>query len=294
MTFCEFIMRGVFLESSFVWRRDLRFVLPWLWVFLFFVFLSGAGCARLPQVVPVPEDERLAVAQAFVNMLARQAQCNACLDAQVTVKLESLLQKGTVDGYLQLKSPAYLKFVGINPLGQPLLFLATDGAMFKYIAVLERKTYEGSVEAKTFVKYTPHGFDPAQGFSWLTGCLSATALQVGSVAKDEAGLGYWLEIKDAGDAGYRRVLFDMAGQKIIRQTVSGDSGKIEMVVSYDEFQELTSFPGCFLPGRVQVNSDKHTGATMVVFFSEWQAEATCDEKIYTVTSPAGFENILVK
>ncbi len=276
------------------WRRDLRFVWPRLVALLFFVLLGVAGCARLPQVIPVPEDERIAVAQAFVNLLERQVQCNACLDAQVTVKLESLLQKGTLDGYLQLKSPAYLKFIGINPLGQPLLFLGTDGAMFKYIAVMERKIYEGSVEAKAFVKYTPQGFDPAQGFSWLTGCLSATGLQVAGVAKDEEGLGYWLEIKDAGGADYRRVLFDLARQKIIRQTVSGDSGKTEMVVLYDDFQEVASSPGCFLPGRVEVNSDKHNGASLLVFFSEWQAESTCDEKIFTVTGPAGFENILVK
>lgn len=294
MTFCEFNMRGFCPESSFPWRRDLRGGLPRLAAVLFFVLFGVAGCARLPQAIPVPEDERVAVAQAFASMLARQVQCHACLDARVTVKLESLLQKGTLDGYLQLKSPAYLKFVGINPLGQPLLFLATDGAMFKYVAVMERKNYEGSVAAKAFVKYTPQGFDPAQGFSWLTGCLSPPGLEVVSVTRDETGLGYWLEIKDAGGGDYRRVLFDLDRQKILQQTVSGESGKTEMVVAYDEFQELPTSPGCFLPGRVEVNSDKHNGASLLVFYSEWQAESTCDEKIFTVPSPAGFENILVK
>ena len=266
-------------------------------IFFWFFLLVFAGCATLPRTIPVSPDEELVVRQAFLRMIQGQEPCGCCLDVQVTVKVEALLQKGTIDGDLQLRQPSHLKFVGINPFGQPLLFLATDGSNFRYISVTERKSFQGNVEAKLFRKYAPPGFHPEQGFNWLTGRLAGEGLQVISVALDEESLGYWLKIQAAGTPGYGRILFDMTARQIVRHAVLNRNGGTEMEVFYDDYRE-PAFPSdthdCRLPGRIEVRSGKHGSGSLVIFFNDWRQASGFSLKSFELPDPAGFEKVLVQ
>lgn len=267
-------------------------------VLLFGVYLLiAAGCATLPRTVSVPPDEELAVRQAFWSMIQGQQQCGSCLDAQATVKVEALLRKGTIDGDLQLMRPSHLKFIGINPFGQPLLFLATDGRSFRFISVTERKSFLGNVEGKAFRKYAPPGFDPEHGFHWLTGRLAAEGLEVVSVARDGESRGYWLEIRYDGDPGYGRILFDMNDRQIRRHAVLDQSGVPEMEALYDDYRE-PAFPSvsrdCRLPGSIEVHSGKHHGVSLAIFLSGWRQASDFTPKSFELPEPAGFEKIPVQ
>ncbi len=262
--------------------------LSWAGGLLLGLLLAGCGLlAPRPEAVLGPE--RAAVVGAFETMHRHQAHCRCCLDAAVAVTLKGLLGSGTVSGYLQAMSPSYLRFVGLNPLGQPLLLLVTDGERFQYLAVTESKEYIGSVRAETFVKYAPPGFQPREAYFWLTGRMPDGPLQVTEVTRADGSGCYWLMVNRGGQR--HRLLFDREAGRILRhQLLDGGEG-VEMDVVYED-PKAVGAAGCLLPARLSVTTDRHSG-TLVVVLSDWREEVALSKHDFTFDRPPGFTEVVV-
>ncbi len=264
-----------------------------------FLLLNG-GCATLPATRPLADLQQQQAEALFRETMARQQDCPCSLDAQVRLSLKSLVQKGTISGFVQAKAPSYLKFTGLNPLGQPLLFLATDGTFFRYVVVPEAKGYEGLVTAAAFKKYAPQGFDPAHGFYWLAGRLAPEKLRIFSVAQDPEGQGLWLELAYADDASdgeplRRHVLFDPAELVIRRHLVADPDGRIMVDVRYGDY--APAFEGgsdtCRLPGLIRIYAN-HNGALMELTLGDWLPDANFSAGDFRVDLPPGFQLVPVQ
>ena len=138
---------------------------PPLTVFILFCSLLFTGCAgKFIQTVPVSFQEEISVSAAFRSMLANQQTCGCCLDAEaeVTLAVSNWLGKrsGTMTGFLQAMQPSYIKFVGVNPLGQPLFIFITDGTTFQNVQVPKSKVYEGNVRSDAFNNYVQAWLEP--------------------------------------------------------------------------------------------------------------------------------------
>lgn len=271
-------------------------VLGGLVVFLLF----GSGCATLPATRPLAELQQQEVVAVFHETMARQLDCSCCLDAQVRLSLKSLVQNGTISGFVQAKSPSFFKFTGLNPLGQPLMFLVTDGTFFRYVAVPEGKGYEGLVTAAAFKKYAPPGFDPAHGFYWLSGRLAPERLRIFSVAQDPEGHGVWLELAYVTEVSEvdplrRHVLFDPVQQVILRHLVADSDGQILVDVRYDDYaQPPEGVPNnCRLPGVIRIHVN-HNGALMELTLGDWLYDVSLSAEDFRVDLPSGFQLVPVQ
>ncbi len=248
-----------------------------------------AGCASLPRTVDLAGAKRAEVVAAFAQLQARQSQCHCCIDVAASVTLTGLLHSGTVSGYLQAMSPAFLRFVGLNPLGQPLLILVSDGNRFRYLAVAQGKSYGGKVAAETFVKYAPAGFRPHESFYWLSG-----RLPVGPVVVEEVGRaldtgGYWLTVRVGSER--RRLLFDPSLGVIRRHQVLDDDGDDVFDTMYEDYRAVGK-DDCLLPGRITVTTRQHRG-TLVITLSDWLDDADLAAKDFSFSLPPGFELVEV-
>lgn len=264
------------------------------------VLLVGSGCASLPTTRPLAELQQQKAVGLFRETMARQHECPCCLDAQVRLSLKSLVQNGTISGFVQAKAPSFFKFTGLNPLGQPMMLLATDGTFFRYIAVPEGKAYEGLVTAAAFKKYAPQGFDPEQGFYWLAGRLAPEELRIFSVSEDPEGHGLWLELAYAaevsgGKALRRHVLFDPAQQVIRRHLVADPDGRIMVDVRYDDYTQASEggSDNCRLPGRITIHAN-HNGAVMELTLGDWLHDASFSAGDFRVDLPVGFALVPVQ
>ncbi|HCC53909.1 MAG TPA: hypothetical protein DEQ20_03140 [Desulfobulbaceae bacterium] len=259
------------------------------------VLLFCGGCATLPATRPLAALQQQQAIALFQGTMARQQQdCSCCLDVQVRFSLKSLVQNGTISGFLQAKAPSFLKFTGLNPLGQPLMFLATDGTFFRYVSIPEGKGYEGLVTAAAFKKYAPQGFDPGQSFYWLSGRLAPEKLRIYSVAQDQEGHGLWLELSYATDIlngkGFRRhILFDPVEQVIRRHLLAAPDGSIMVDVRYSDYIQVSkgASGNCRLPGLVRLHSN-HNGALMEIAMEDWLADASFRAGDFRVDVPVGF------
>ena len=143
-------------------RRFLRCGLQYHIFLLVVSFLFIQGCARsVLQTYPAGELERVEVSAAFAKYQEiYREKCMCCLDAEAdaAVSISGWFSDhtGKLSGYLQAMQPGYIKFVAINPLGQPLFILVTNGIFFKSLNVLESKAYMGSVHS------LPDGSVPGQ------------------------------------------------------------------------------------------------------------------------------------
>lgn len=270
----------------------------WLLGMLAVFSLVNTGCATLPTTRPLAQLQQQHTEALFRETMARQQDCSCCIDAQVRLSVKSLVQNGTISGFVQAKAPSFLKFTGLNPLGQPLMFLATDGTFFKYVSVPEAKGYEGLVTAAAFKKYAPQGFDPGHGFYWLAGRLAPEALRIFSVAQDPEGQGFWLELAYAAEASgglHRHVLFDPAQQVIRRHLVADADGRIMVDVWYEDYAKASEggSDNCRLPGLIRIHANNN-GALMELALGDWLPEASFSANDFRVDLPSGFALVPVQ
>lgn len=287
-------------------RRFLRYGLPQHIFLLVVSFLLIQGCARsVLQTYPAGELESLEISEAFAKYQRIYLEkCMCCLDAEadaaISVSGWFSDHTGKLSGYLQAMQPGYIKFVAINPLGQPLYILATNGKFFKSLNVLESKAYIGSVRSETFRKFTPSGFDPEFSYYWLTGRLQPGEMQIAEVLRDREQKRYWLKIRYAESSTDSMVLFDPEELIILRHVVRDEKGGHLVDILYEDYQLK---PGseiqhagdkiCRVPAMISVSS--HSGAEKIELeLSSFLAEAEFSEEDFQLDVPDNFKQFLVK
>lgn len=257
-----------------------------LFSFLLLAFLSG--CAGLPARLPLSGPESLLVRQSFKEMVSQQRQCKSSVDADVTISLESTFYNGTMSGYLQVKAPAFLKLVGINPFGQPMVVLVSDGEYFSYALLSESVSYDGRVDSEAFRRFAPNGFKPDSSFYPLTGKLVPGEVRIMATSADPDGRGAWLELENITDNTRSLVLFE-SEQQLIRQYLQvGEDGRVVLKIGYDDY----SPEPCSLPGLITITSSDHSGE-LLIRLRDWQTDTPFSAADFALELPPVFKRVQV-
>ncbi|MEN8135243.1 MAG: hypothetical protein ABFS18_06865 [Thermodesulfobacteriota bacterium] len=260
-----------------------RHVLLCFWLV---IFLSS--CAGLPARLPHSGPESLLVRQSFKELVGRQRQCESSVDAEITITLDSRWYSGTMSGYLQAKAPAFLKLVGINPFGQPLVVLVSDGESFSYASLSESLSYDGRVDSDTFQRFVPTGFDPSTSFYPLTGKLAPGEMRILTTSSDQEGRGAWLELENIQDNIHSLVLFEPERQLIRQYLRLNEDGKVTLKIGYNDY-----YPGpCSLPGLVTISSSDHAGE-LSIRLHDWQTDTPFSAADFALELPPVFKRVKV-
>lgn len=247
------------------------------------------GCAYRPTLLPLAESAAAAGRRAFREMVAGQGGCVRAVDAEATVTFNLPWQSGSIGGYLQLMAPGYLKFIAVNPLGQPLLLLGSDGAGCRYILPAERRVYDGSLAEGFLSGFFPRGFEPARSYYWLIGRLRPGQVRIGEVNGDPAGAGLWVKFRYEGEAQAELALFDPQKQRLLRHLLLDQDGATVLDVGYDSYTTAA----CPLPGLVTIRGDNRFGK-LVLRLGNWLPADTLTAADFTVTAPSDFVRTKIK
>lgn len=217
---------------------------------LHFIFVLSAvlvlvqGCTRtLLHTYPASEHEVESVSKAFARyQMVSQEVCGCCLDAEADAALSVSgwfrNHTGKLSGYLQAMEPSYIKFVAVNPLGQPLFILVTNGNMFQSLNVFEEKAYVGSVNSEMYKKFAPPFFEPEFLYYWLTGRLHPGDMRIQAVMRDRDQDAFWLQINHADSDTDSMVLFDPADLVILRHVIRDERGGQLVDILYADYRAL--------------------------------------------------------
>ncbi len=214
------------------------------------VLIFNQGCTRnVLQTYPAGRQESAAAVEAFARFReANRELCPCCLDAEADTALavSGWFKDHTLkfSGYLQAMKPGYVKFVALNPLGQPLYIFVTDGKIFTGVDVYAEKAYSGSTRSQTFRKFTPRGFTPELFYYWLTGRLKPGDLRLQAIMRSREEGKFWLQINHPDTATDSMVLFDPGELVILRHVIRDGSGAHLIDISYGDYQQL---PGAAAP-----------------------------------------------
>lgn len=287
-----------------------------LTVVVLFCFLLITGCAgKFIRALPASPQEESIVSTAFLDMLENQANCGCCLDAEaeVTLAVANWLGKrsGTMTGFLQAMQPSYIKFVGVNPLGQPLFVFTTDGITFQNLQVPNSKVYEGVVRSDAFNDYVGAWFEPEYGFYWLAGRVKPGNFEIIDIQRDKETNGFWLQLQYAGSLYRNMILFDPRERVVLRHVLMDNKEKPHVDVQYADYLPLideaknggskgleqNSNAGesvfCRLPGTIMVVSPDNSGQIKLNLHS-FLPDSVFSEEDFTINIPSGFKRVPLK
>jgi len=299
-------------------RRFLHHGLPFLKVLFFVSLVFIQGCARsVLQTYPASEQEIELASEAFARYQeVNEKVCDCCFDAEADAALSVSGwfsdHTGKLSGYLQAMKPGYIKFVAINPLGQPLFIFLTNGNMFKSLNVFEEKAYLGSVRSKAYKKFAPPGFEPEFSYYWLTGRLQPGDIQIQAVTRDREQEKFWLQINHANSSTVSMVLFDPDELVILRHVLRDERGEHLVDILYADHQPLpgkeSKYPGsdpatihgsdvgiklCRIPARITVSSNADAEKIELKLYS-FLDDARFSAEDFHLDIPDNFEQLLVK
>jgi hypothetical protein len=286
---------------------------------LLFFLIFIQGCSRpMLQTYPVADKESEMVLAAFSRFQQKNAAlCNCCLDAEADISISVSGwfhdQTGKLSGYLQAMEPGYIRFVALNPLGQPWYILVTDGETFRSLNVLAEKAYEGSIHSKTYNKFSPAGFTPGSSYYWLTGTLQPEDTHIRAVRSDGKQDGYWLQIRHVKEGTESMVLFDPVKLRILRHVLHNERGEYLAEAAYEDYQQVTgtvpkdgqqNLPAdvlttddsedyCPIPGRITILSYKGSEKIDLKLHS-FIAEAHFLPTDFTLEIPGNYDQLFVR
>jgi hypothetical protein len=248
--------------------------------------LLAGGCARKPWTADIGEDHSRAVEQVFRTMQKRDASCLPCLDGDAVVTLETRLETRALSGYIQCMLPESCKFIAANPLGQPLLAVASDGVRFETLNTTARTYMAGSLKSYALLHDIPPAFFSGSWGEWLTGRIDQGRQDSLSFQSDGQSRGVWVSFtkKTGNDETTTHLLIDTQKTQLLSRILEDAKGKILAEISYDDWQEIG---GCRQPGRITM-SQLAFGGRVSLKLTDIGADDLCRDRDFVLPVPSGY------
>jgi hypothetical protein len=205
------------------------------WIILLLLSLLFNGCATKPWTSQVSEDETAFFTQTFEKMQQRDASCFSCLDAETTLFWDGPANDQSITGFLQLMLPASLKFGVINPLGQPLYALVSDGQEFQSINTSLKLHTIGTLSSLATQYEIPESLLSENWGYWLTGRLQEKGASIETIRRDGSGRGVWITVRYQNEktlAG-SHLLIQPETKQLLTRILVDTEGETIATISYD-------------------------------------------------------------
>lgn len=235
-------------KKSLIFKK-ISSLLPHFSAGLIFLFL--AGCADRQWQDPLEKNAEKAIRSLLQQELQNRQACTCCIDAEITAKWDTQLSDGGLNGYLQVMLPSSIKVVAINPLGQPLYALTSDGKRFQAINVEKGLYKHGRISTFTDKHDIPENVFHKEWANWLTGSMNFTTEQVIDIREDVQARGVWLHVVNEGNETLpdEYLLFDFSSRKLLERIgFDNDGDKVAHVI----YQGWTTKNNCPLPTEIKI------------------------------------------
>jgi len=261
--------------------RTTRLLLP-----LIVLLLLVGGCAKKPWRESLLPDQGRAAEQVFRSMQQRDAACPPCLDGDAVMAMKNHLDTRALNGYIQCRLPAHIKFIAANPLGQPLFAAATDGTRFTTINTAQRAALSGRMASYALLHDIPPAFFSGSWGEWLTGRVDQGRRGTPSWRADDEGRGTWVSFSTGGEgqATTTHLLIDLHRALLLTRILEDGKGRILAEITYGGWEELG---GCRQPTRITMHRLAF-GGEISLDLSRMQADDRCRAGDFVLPIPPGY------
>ena len=206
--------------------------------FLLLPIILLSGCAGNHWDKTLEEEETAAIAGMIQEMQEADNYCPQNLDADVKAFLNTPAENIAVQGYLQLLSPSYLKFVLSNPLGQPMFILASNGEMFQSLDMTIRRHIRGSVRSLGIRNDIPLIIIHGDWYAFFTGRLPEQPMVIKHIYRNDDEENVWIEmpatVSLTGAPEYTYISVNPQNGRVLEYLFLDENGKTIAKISYSE------------------------------------------------------------
>lgn len=251
--------------------------------FLLFCLLVISGCAQRPWGVSLDDKEYEAGFELAKEMSVQNTQCVKAFNADLTLEYATPLGKRTFSGFLQYSPITNYKFVGSNPLGQPIIIIAGNQKKYQVINILESKYVAGGMTSFALRHKLPIHFLKGRWDDWLTGKNTIPTDYISDISNDKESRGIWITFEDnKGARNISHLLIDPEKKIIVERVLETRQKKALATIKYDNY--LTD-EACSQPQQIDISGLEY-GTTINLQFSE--TKLTSDIRSYNLKVPQGY------
>jgi len=260
-----------------------RLVIPAIQLVLLLII---GGCAQKPWQEPVLDKQEQQMRGLVLRMLEKQSLCSCCIDGEIAATWDSAVDTGGLNGYLQVFLPSSLKLVAINPLGQPLFALTTDGEHFQAIDAVKGVFKHG--KAASFVRRNslPTTITHEQWGNWLTGRLGSAAEKPAALFHDEASRGIWVEVDMEHSRHFSKeyLLLDPEKGLLLERAVFDKKDRETVSIIYSDWTETG---GCSQPTAMEIQTNEY-GTTISIALKEIVTDIVFTDETFYLKMPPNY------
>lgn len=258
---------------------------------LLLVVFSLSGCARPPSpwTESLDEDQRRLAEQRFIASASSRADCGPAWDADLSVTWSAPVRSVSFSAYCQVLAPSYLKIIASDPLGLPLLAVATNGTTYQQLDVTKKTSIYGSLRSWAVSNDLP--LQLVKNWpDWLQGMPTIAPSRITEVRLDGQQRGVWLSISREGNEAVTEeyILFDQAEARILERMIVDALGEVRGVISYRQWQRTN---GCLRPVHISISGLPYGAAAELIFSDIRETELTPED--FKLTIPPSFQKILM-
>ncbi|MBE0582487.1 MAG: hypothetical protein IH612_01850 [Desulfofustis sp.] len=245
------------------------------------------GCARSPWSDPVDDEQRRQQLIGEYDRYREQAaQCSPAFDGNLIVNWQTTVDSVSLSGYYQIMHPSSLRLNVTNPLGQPLVVIATAAGSFQVLHVPRQTFYAGSLRSYALRHDVPLALLSGPSFDWLTGRPIAAGARIADISEDSAARGLWYAVVRNGKRGsvpIEHVLIDPTVGVIVERIVVDEEGEFQARISYTNRPELD---GCAPPQTVTITGISFWAEAQLQFSEVQPAGLTATD--FKLPVPSGY------
>ncbi|MBU4236458.1 MAG: hypothetical protein KKB91_06885 [Proteobacteria bacterium] len=245
------------------------------------------SCAGKPWTSPVADSETGLITQTFEEMQERDASCFSCLDAKTMLSWDTPGEDRSIVGFLQLMLPASVKFVILNPLGQPLYALVNNGQDFQSINTSLKQHIIGKIGSLATQNKIPKSLLSENWGYWLTGRLHEQGATIEAIHQDGSGRGVWITMRYQDEASLNKshLLIQPATRQLLTRILVDRDGETIATISYDRRNEQNN---CAPGSRINI-SDLPYGSQLSIDFTEILTDRSFSAANFRLKVPADYE-----
>ena len=195
------------------------------------------GCAGKQWTKQLEEEETAEIVKGIHLM---QEECRASahsFDATALIFWKSPLEESALQGYLQLLSPSFVKFVINNPLGQPLYAISSNGNTFQSLDIAQQQHIRGNIRSLALRNDIPPGLMGDNWFAYLTGRLPERPMEIEEIYQDASSQTVWVLLptptpSNEGEKVYAHL--SPTKREVLEYLLVDRQGKTLANISYEE------------------------------------------------------------
>lgn len=245
------------------------------------------GCAQKPWQEPLLDKQEERMRELVSSVLEKQSQCSCCIDAEIAATWDSTIHNGGLNGYLQVFLPSSFKLVAINPLGQPLFALTTDGKRFQAINAVKGVYKHGKVASFVARHSLPATVMHDQWGNWLTGRLGSAAETPVALFGDEASRGIWVEANMESSRLFSReyLLLDPDKGILLERAVFDKQDRETARIIYGD--RIDTGTACSQPTVIEIQTDQY-GFTLSLVLKNIISDIVFSQETFSLKMPPNY------